>query len=368
MASYVGRHGVMAGVIGLAKRTSLAVAVMAAALVVGLVAHVPLALAENGESPGGDGSLLNSLLDQPQPTVTNDQAGTTGTPTASTTTDSGSSTTDSATTTGTVSPVATVIPAVTPLVVQDYSTEPAQLESGSRFRLTLKITNPGADDADGVVVRIGPSSDRGWGSADELAVLGGGSAKYVGPIKAGASDDTASFQLIANPASPGGLRSIPVEITWKSNNYEHTTSSTVGLLVNSAVALDASFHESGAVVKKPFAVTLKIKNRTGRAVKGVCVTFSGKGARPSRQETITVGDLGAGDARSASATFTAPLVGRAQLLATISYVDDFGDRRTLQVLGWAHVQRTDAQSADTTSDSGVRNVLLVLAALFGLSG
>jgi hypothetical protein len=365
-------------VIRLLNRRCFVIAALCAILVIGLVAQVPLALAEDGETPGGNGDLLNSLIPpseggnstQVQPTITNEQAGTTGTPSAAANgnSDSGASTAASTNTTGTGWSGPAIIPAVTPLVVEEYSTQPAQLESGSRFTLTLKITNHGTDDADGVVVRIGPSADKGWGSGEEFAVLGGGSARFVGPIKAGASDDTASFQLIANPAIPGGLRSVPVQITWKSGTYEHTSSQAVGLLVNSYVALDASFITSAPAVKEPFGTELRIRNLSGRPVKDVCVVFDGKGARPSRQTTITVGDLAPGAVGNASTKFTAPLVGRAQLLATVSYVDDFGDRRSVQVEAWAHVTRTAPQAEETSSRDVFSRAVLVVAALFGLSG
>lgn len=355
------------GVMRVTKRRRLVVGAVAVFVAATLVLP-QLASAENGESPGGDGSLLNSLLDQPQPVVTNAEAGTTGTPTsdasaASDPSDSGTATATNAATAG-----AAIVPPATPLIVAAYATDPGQLQSGSRFKLSLKITDPGADDAEGVVVRIGPSTSAGWGSSDELAVIGSGSAKFIGPIQAGATDDSASFDLIANPASPGGLRSIPVEITWKSRGFEHTASEAVGLLVNSFVALDATFRTSSAPVQKePFAVTLKVRNLTGRAVKGVCVVFSGKGARPSTQETLTVGDLAPGTARSVTTTFTAPLVGRAMLLATVAYVDDFGDVRTMKVQGWAHVVRT-APDTEPRSDTGVTQVMTALAALLGLNG
>jgi hypothetical protein len=366
------------GVIRLAKRASLAVALIAALLLIGLATHVQTARAENGETPGGDGSLLNSLLppseggtnNTPQPTVSNAEAGTTGTPAAAATTgdsDSSGSTDSSASTTGTGYGPA-IVPAVTPLVVDQYATTPGQLESGSRFQLKLTIANHGTDDAEGVVVRIGPSAGSGWGSSEEFAVLGTGSAKFVGTIKAGASDDSASFQLIANPALAGGLRSIPVQVTWRSGQYEHSASEAVGLLVNSCVGLDASFVTSAPVVKEPFRVTLKVKNASGRPVRSVRVTFSGKGARPSTETTIVVGDVPPGTVGAASATFTAPLVGRAQLLATISYTDDFGDLRTVQAQGWAHVERAPAASEETSSSDAVGKLVLTVAALLGLSG
>lgn len=347
-----------------AKRRDLRIAAIAMVLVVGLAAQSHVALADNGESPGGDGSLLDSLVNQSDstPGAAQDIAKAAGSSSDSNSVSASGTTGAAANVVGTA-----VIPPATPLIVDSYTTDPAQLQSGTRFRLGLKLRDPGSDAAQDVVVQIGPSSDSGWGSSAEIAVLGSGSATYVGPIAAGGTNDQASFQLIANPASPGGLRTVPVKITWKTNGYEHTASEAVGLLVNSFVALDATFHTTAVPVQKePFTVALKVKNTTSRTVKGVSVVFSGKGARPSSQGTMTIGDIEPGRTRSVSTTFTAPLVGRARLIADVGYVDDFGDQRTVRVQGWAHVERT--APAASSDDSLSRHVVLVIAALLGLSG
>jgi hypothetical protein len=261
------------------------------------------------------------------------------------------------------------VPAATPLVVEAYATDPLQLQAGSRFKLSLKIKNPGADDAEDVVVQIGPSASLGWGSNSELVALGSGSAKYVGTISADGSNNDAEFDLMANPASPGGMRSVAVKTTWKSKGFEHTSSEVVGLLVNSRVDLDSSLVTTGTpVYKQAFTATFKVKNTTQTTVKDAQVAFSGDGARPSQTASTTVGDIAPGQTKTITMKYIAPLVGRAKLVATLSYADDFGDRRTAQSVGWAHVQRVAPAPADT-SDSGIGHVVMAfLAAIFGLGG
>jgi hypothetical protein len=324
--------------------------VIALALVGGIVGHPHVARAATDP--------LDALLEQ---------SGGGGASTDAATDTSSSSTADS-TTVAAVSSGPAIIPAVTPLVVQEYSTDPAQLQSGSRFVLSLTINNPGKDAADDVVVQIGPSSDGTWGSKDELVVIGTGNAKYVGSIGAGASDDTVSFQLIANPAAPGGLRSVPVKLTWKSQGYEHTASGAVGLLVNSFVALDTTVQvPSSPVQKERFETRIGITNTTRRTIRDVHVVFSGEGARPSKSTSVTVGDIAPGATWTVPMAYIAPLVGRAKVIADVSYTDDFGDLRTWPVEAWVHVQRASSAN-DTSGGLSLAQVVTAISALLGLNG
>ena len=72
----------------------------------------------------------------------------------------GASTTATATG-GTSGPA--IVPAATPVVVDSYSTDPEQLQGGSRFTLAISLKNPGTDDAADVVVKIGPTAGSSWG-------------------------------------------------------------------------------------------------------------------------------------------------------------------------------------------------------------
>ena len=324
----------------------LASAAIAVALVIGLVVPATIARAD----------LLDNLLDQ---------SGGTG-PTKLQKAAKKSTSTDTTATAGATATGPAVIPAATPLIVKEYSTDPAQLQGGSRFELSLTVNNPGGDDAEDVVVQIGPSSETNWGSNAELVALGSGSAQYVGTIASGASSSDVTFDLMANPASVGGLRSVAVKTTWKSNGYEHTSSEVVGLLVNSCVTFDSSLQTTGAPVQKvPFGTALRLKNTTTRTVKGVFVVFSGDGARASTTTSVTVGDIGPGETRTVPMNYTAPLVGRAKISAKVSYFDDFGEQRAFSVNGWARVQRV-APAPEERDVSVPERVMAYIAALLGL--
>lgn len=264
-----------------------------------------------------------------------------------------------------------IVPAATPLVIDSYASDPVLLQAGSQFNLTLTIKNPGTDDAEDVVVQIGPASDSSWGGTDDFVVLGSGTAKYIGTLAGGATNANAAFTVMANPAVPGGMRSVPVKMTWKSQGYEHTALQAIGLLVNSAVSFETSMGPKGTVSKDAtFPVSLTIQNTSSKTVKDVDVLFSGSGARPSDATTVSVGDMNAGTGRTLTMAYTAPLVGRAKLTAVISYLDDFGSRRTVQVTGWAHVLRAaPPQPQDDTGDSPDigQQLLAFVSALLGVS-
>ena len=262
-----------------------------------------------------------------------------------------------------------IVPAATPIVVDSYVTDPVQLQAGSRFTLSLTLKNPGGDDAQDVVVKIGPSAENGWGSDNELVVLGGGSARYVGAIAPGTTNGNASFQLMANPSVAGGVRSVPVTITWKSQGYEHTSSEVVGLLVNACVKLDTTIEATGTQYQgQPFGTLLHVTNTASETVKSMSIVFSGSGAQPSDATSVSVGDIAPGQTKTIPMNFTAPLVGRAKLLATISYVDDFGDVRSVSAQGWAKVQRTPPPAPKVEEPSLAQRLVAFAEAILGLNG
>jgi hypothetical protein len=289
------------------------------------------------------------------------------------TTVSSSSSTSSTSTTGAGgSSGPAIVPAATPVVVDSYSTDPPQLQAGSRFTLSLTLKNPGSDDAEDVVVQIGPSTtSSGWGTSDALVILGNGSAQYLGTISGGATNANASFQILANPASPGGVRSVPVTITWKSNGYQHTASEVVGLLINSQVNFDTSLNAVGAQYETmPFGVAFSIRNTTQHTIKTVGVAFSGSGAQPSQTSTITVGDLAPGASKKLLVRYAGPLVGRAKLIANVAYTDDFGDQRSTTITGWARIQRRPLNLDDSKPKQVTLadQILAVVEAFLGLNG
>jgi len=306
--------------------------------------------------------LLDDLLKQSDKNSTKTK---TGSKSGSSTT---TSSTASATTTGTGVAAPAVIPAATPLILASYATDPENLESGSKFALTLTVKNPGSDSAEDVVVQIGATSTTPATDSSALVVLGSGSAQYIGAIDAGQSNSNASFQILANPAAPGGARSVPVTLTWKSQGYEHTASESVGILVSTAVALDTSLTPPARQgINVPFATLAEVHNSGTKKVRGVQIQFSGSGAVPSDATTIPVGDLEPGETRSVEMKYVASLVGRAKLAATVSYVDDFGTVRTVPITGWAHVQRT-LPKTPSDSDRLASRVLAFIAALLGVNG
>ena len=340
----------------MAKPARSVLLVLAFALSLGLVAQASPARAD----------LLDSLLGQ-----TSGGSGQTSTakvkPASSSSASSTASTTTTGTTTGVTGPA--IVPAVTPLVLDSYSTDPTLLMAGSQLTLNLVVKNPGGDQADDVVVSIGPSSSgRGWGSGDELVVLGSGSAQYIGSISPGQTNAKASFTILANPTSPGGVRSIPITMTWKSQTYAHSTSENVGLLVSTKVSLNSSLRVYGSqTAKTPFGVSAVIKNAGTHTVNMVQLKFSGSGASPSKTETITIGDLPAGATRTIPVKYLAPLAGRAKLTADVTYLDDFGQTRVVSLSGWAHVQRP-APPSQNSSPSIVDRVVAFAEALLGLNG
>lgn len=261
-----------------------------------------------------------------------------------------------------------VIPAATPLILASYATDPEYLESGSKFALNLTVKNPGSDSAEDVVVQIGATSTTAATDSTALVVLGSGSAQYIGEIDAGQSNSNASFQILANPAAPGGASSVPVTLTWKSQGYQHTASESVGVLVNTPVALDASLTPPAhQAINVPFATLAQVHNSGSKKLRAVAIQFSGSGANPSDTTTIPIGDVAPGETRSVSMKYIASLVGRAKLVATISYLDDFGTVRTVPITSWAHLERTLPKTPSAT-DRLTAKVLGFIEALLGVNG
>jgi hypothetical protein len=240
-----------------------------------------------------------------------------------------------------VVPLASAAPADAVLVISSYATSPAEVTVGSRFSLSVTLTNMTSRKAEEVVVSLGEGATAGATGAEaaaaaataagsDLVVLGTGNVKFLGTV-AGKRSASVSFSLIASPKAAPGVYSVPVTISARNAGEVRSSTQTIGILVRRSPIFE--FGETSvprkATAGEPFEATAEIVNDSGYAVRGIVYTIEGDAFDITKGRTAA-GTLETGDSESVAAQCTPRVSGEATLTVVISYRDDFNEVRTLR--------------------------------------
>ncbi|MDO8915266.1 MAG: hypothetical protein Q7W16_04205 [Coriobacteriia bacterium] len=240
-----------------------------------------------------------------------------------------------------VVPVASVAPADAVLVISSYATSPAEVTVGSRFSLSVTLTNMTSRKAEEVVVSLGEGATAAATGAEaaagaaaaagsDLVVLGTGNVKFIGTV-AGKRSASVSFSLIASPKAAPGVYSVPVTISARNAGEVRSSTQTIGILIRRSPIFE--FGETSvprkATAGEPFEATAEIVNDSGYAVRGIVYTIEGDAFDITKGRTAA-GTLETGDSESVAAQCTPRVSGDATLTVVISYRDDFNEVRTLR--------------------------------------
>jgi hypothetical protein len=236
----------------------------------------------------------------------------------------------------------TPAPADAVLVISSYATSPTEVTVGSRFSLSLTLTNMTSRRADEVAVSLGEGAaaaetsgeSAGTGAAaaagSDLVVLGTGNVKYIGTIR-GKRAASVSFSLIVSPKASPGVYNVPVTISSLNSGEVRSSTQTIGVLVRRTPVFevgDTTIPRS-APAGQPFEATAEIVNDSGFAVRGIVYTIEGEAFDIEKGRTA-VGTLETGDSESVTAQCTPRVSGDATLTIVIAYRDDFNEVRTIR--------------------------------------
>jgi hypothetical protein len=241
-----------------------------------------------------------------------------------------------------VTPAAPVAPANAILLISSYATSPAEVTVGSRFTLSVTVSNVTSRKAEEVVISLGEGSapaeatgetGAGAGAAaagSDLVVLGTGNVKYVGTV-AGKKAASVSFSFIASPKASPGVYAVPVTISSRNSGEVHSSTQTIGIMLRRSPNFQVGETKipDSAVVGEPFEATAEILNDSGFQVRGIVYSIESPALEITKGRTA-VGTLETGDSESVTAQCTPRVAGDAVLTLVIAYRDDFNEVRTIR--------------------------------------
>ena len=245
-----------------------------------------------------------------------------------------------ATATPTSTPTTTPGPRQRPqLVVTTNTTDPAQLQPGSRFVLNLTVDNLGQADARNVTLVLGGGSGGGstidgtpesgglagaGGSFTEFAPIGSSNVSPLGNLAVGDSRD-ASLQLIVNTTTKPGAYPVKVSFVYtddKGVNYVDDQVITLLVFQTPQVEMDFYTQPPPFFAGQPGGLPLQLVN-TGRS----SVIFGNFSVTADDAElmnnAIFVGALEPGGFFPLDALITPFEAGPLELLLSVNYTDDF---------------------------------------------
>ncbi len=225
------------------------------------------------------------------------------------------------------------------LVVTTNTTDPAQLQPGSRFALNLTVDNLGQADARNVTLVLGGGSGGGstvegtpesgglagaGGSFTEFAPIGSSNVSPLGNLAVGDSRDT-SLQLIVNTTTKPGAYPVKVSFVYtddKGVNYVDDQVITLLVFQTPQVEMDFYTQPPPFFAGQPGSLPLQLVN-TGRN----SVIFGNFSVTSEEAEltnnAIFVGALEPGGFFPLDALITPFEAGPLELLLSVNYTDDF---------------------------------------------
>ncbi|MCW5846387.1 MAG: IPT/TIG domain-containing protein [Anaerolineae bacterium] len=226
------------------------------------------------------------------------------------------------------------------LVVTTNTTDPAQLQPGSRFALNLTVGNLGQADARNVTLILGGGSGGGsstvdgtpesgglagaGGSFTEFAPIGSSNVSPLGNLAVGDSRDT-SLQLIVNTTTKPGAYPVKVSFVYtddKGVNYVDDQVITLLVFQTPQVEMDFYTQPPPLFAGQPGGLPLQLVN-TGRN----SVIFGNFSVTADEAEltnnAIFVGALEPGGFFPLDALITPFEAGPLELLLSVNYTDDF---------------------------------------------
>jgi hypothetical protein len=282
-------------------------------------------------------------------------------------------------------PAATAAPADAVLLISSYATSPGEVTVGSRFSLSLTISNVTSRKAEEVVVSLGegsaPADGAGASAAagaataagSDLVVLGTGNVKYIGAIS-GKKAASVTFAFIASPKAGPGVYAVPVTISSRGGGEVRSSTQTIGILVRRVPSFDVGETKipGAATVGEPFEATAEILNDSGFQARGVVYSIEGAAFDIAKGRTA-VGTLETGDSESVTAQCTPRVSGDAMLTLVIAYRDDFNEVRTIRrdypVKVTERSSETTAAPEPVKPDSGQKSFFEQIGSFFmGLLG
>ena len=272
------------------------------------------------------------------------------------------------------------------MLLQSYSTKPAELLLGEEFELRLSLHNAGSKKAEDVLLTLGEGGGvggsldstgagggvgggGGTGGASSLVVVGGGNTKHLERL-GGKEDATVSFRLLSDPSGTPGLVALPVTIEYSCDG-RRILSQTVGVVLRRPTRLRviSMSAPADAVVGEPFTVSAEVMNAGDAKVSSVGLRLACDTAELEGAE-VFLGNLEPGDGDVLETEATLTKTGTATITLTIEYLDEFGDTRETTKTVEVQASAAASETAEVVDEEGGGGFFAAIGgffrALFGL--
>jgi len=233
------------------------------------------------------------------------------------------------------------------LIVTSYSTAPGSLAPGEPFTLAIHVNNIGGGDARQLTLTLGREDGSGM---EPFAPLASGNVKYLPHLAAGAEVEVTQ-RLVADGGTGSGVYGLPVVLAYDdARGTRHTDLQQVSLLLRRRPHLQIGFYRpvEAAPVGVPLELPIEVTNIGRTLVNASMVEVSSVQLEIS-EGSFYLGPLDGGTSGSFEPTAIAQEGGRAEVVVSVHYLDDFDQpqviSRTLEVE--AYVEEPLATATDT---------------------
>jgi len=256
------------------------------------------------------------------------------------------------------------------LVVDDYQTTCEPLSPGDTFTLTLRVSNVGGGHAERLMLTLG---GEGGTSLGPFAPRRSSNVKFVPRVDAGETIAVRQ-QLVVDGSAESGSYSLPLTLAYDdARGTRHTDSQLISLLVRRRPHLRIGFYRRvmTRTVGVPFALPVEVTN-IGRTLLNVSTLELTSEELEIQDGSLYVGPLDGGTSASLEATAIANEGGRADVLVSVYYLDDFDQQRAVTETLTVEVQKPlvptpEAEARPPEEMVGpLRKVWRFLRALLGL--
>jgi hypothetical protein len=250
--------------------------------------------------------------------------------------------------TPTATPTPTLAPRLRPqLIITEYETDVAQLTPGTQFRLTLTVQNQGNAEAKRVTMIVGGGTAGGGstggtpeagggglsgagGEFSKFAPVGSSNVQFVGDIPEG-SQQTLGQELIVNAATEAGAYPIRISFVYNDpSGAQMVDDQVITLLVYRRPQLTMNFYNPPPplVAGEMGMLPLQVLNGGRNPVSLGMFRATAVNATLTNNE-VFVGNLDANGFFPLDAQIIPDTPGSLDLLLSVEYTDDFGQRQTI---------------------------------------
>ncbi len=231
------------------------------------------------------------------------------------------------------------------VVISGYQTDVDPLQPGTEFTLALDVKNVGSTTAKNITMVMGGGSAStgdsttpvpggvagASGEFTNFAPIGASNIQSIGNLSAG-DTTSASQKLIVNVSTNPGTYPVKFSYLYTGDNgQQYQDDQVITLLVYRLPLVEVNFYRAvdPLMVGMPGMLPIQVVNlsRSSTILGNMVITT---GAGEVSNNSMLVGTLDAGGYFPMDVSFTPSMPGKAEILITLQYTDDFNQPRQIE--------------------------------------